>query len=148
MSSKRISITSASAVPDTGAPNSYTGPQRMSSHRPLGPSKILALWSFYLSICTTNWARTTSGQLFVTRFVAFSSFSKHRDLLTGICSKVVKLLDERDIQLTSADLARFRWEEQKADGGSEIVTTRITIWVLVGRSRAGQSHRRRRIRIL
>lgn len=44
-------------------------------------------------------------------------------------SKVVKLLDNRKIQLTSVDLARFRWEEQNTDGDSETFTSRVTIWV-------------------
>jgi len=57
------------------------------------------------------------------------TFSKRSILRTDIRSKVVKLLDNHEIQHTSVDLARFRWDEQNPDGGSETVTTRVTIWV-------------------
>lgn len=43
--------------------------------------------------------------------------------------KVVELLDNRRILLTSVDLARFRWEEQNTDGHSETFTSRVTIWI-------------------
>ena len=59
----------------------------------------------------------------------FATFSKRITLRTDIRSKVVRLLDNRDIQLTSVDLVRFRWDEQNTDGGRETVTSRITIWV-------------------
>jgi hypothetical protein len=47
------------------------------------------------------------------------TFSKRSILRTDIRSKVVKLLDNREIQHTSVDLARFRWDEQNTGGGSE-----------------------------
>ncbi|KAF8273832.1 hypothetical protein EI94DRAFT_1769038 [Lactarius quietus] len=39
------------------------------------------------------------------------------NLWAAIRDEVVKLLDKREIRLTSIDLARFRWEEQNANGG-------------------------------
>ena len=57
------------------------------------------------------------------------TFSKHRILRTDIRSKVVKLLDNREIHHTSVDLARLRWDEQNTDGDRETVTSRVTIWV-------------------
>lgn len=51
------------------------------------------------------------------------------NLWATIREKVVKLLNNREIQHTSVDLARFRWDEQNTDGGIETVTSRITIWV-------------------
>lgn len=51
------------------------------------------------------------------------------DLWHSIRSEVVGLLDQRNIKLSSVDLARFRWEEQNADVGSKIFTTPVTIWV-------------------
>ena len=54
---------------------------------------------------------------------------KCSNLRTDIRSKVVGLLDQRNIKLSSVDLARFRWEKQNADVGSEIITTPVTIWV-------------------
>jgi hypothetical protein len=59
----------------------------------------------------------------------FVTFSKCSILRTDICSKVVNLLDNRKIEHTSVDLARFRWDEQNKDGGRETVTSRVTIWV-------------------
>ena len=59
----------------------------------------------------------------------FVTFSKRSILRADIRSKVVKLLDNREIRHTSVDLARFRWDEQNADGGGETVTSRVTIWV-------------------
>ena len=50
-------------------------------------------------------------------------------LWTDIYSKVVKFLDNREIQHTSIDLVRFRWEEQNSDGDRETVTSHVTIWV-------------------
>ncbi|CAE6507643.1 unnamed protein product [Rhizoctonia solani] len=53
-----------------------------------------------------------------------------QDNLWGtIRNEVVKLLDMREIQLTSVDLVRFRWEKQKADGHSEMVISPVTIWI-------------------
>jgi hypothetical protein len=95
----------------------------MSLRRLLGQSTTLALWSFLASTTTINWARITFGQLFVRRFV---TFLKRSILRTDIRSKVVKLLDNREIQHTSVDLARFRWDEQN---GGETVTSCVTIWV-------------------
>ncbi|KAJ7200234.1 hypothetical protein B0H12DRAFT_1244484 [Mycena haematopus] len=51
------------------------------------------------------------------------------NLWATIREGVVKLLDNRNIQQTSVDLVRFRWEEQNSDGDSETVTSRVTIWV-------------------
>lgn len=45
------------------------------------------------------------------------TFLKRSILRTDIRSKVVKLLENREIQHTSVDLARFRWDEQNTDGG-------------------------------
>jgi hypothetical protein len=57
------------------------------------------------------------------------TFSKRSILWTDIREKVVKLLDNREIRHTSVDLVRFRWDEQNTDGGSETVTSHVTIWV-------------------
>ncbi|KAI0049139.1 hypothetical protein FA95DRAFT_1538795 [Auriscalpium vulgare] len=51
------------------------------------------------------------------------------NLWATIREETVKLLDNRKIQFTSVDLARFRWEEQNTGGGRETVTSRVTIWV-------------------
>ncbi|CUA69287.1 hypothetical protein RSOLAG22IIIB_08413 [Rhizoctonia solani] len=51
------------------------------------------------------------------------------DLWDAIRGEVVKLLDARDIQFTSVDLARFRWEESNKGGSSETVITPVTIWI-------------------
>ncbi|KAG9006378.1 hypothetical protein FRB94_000842 [Tulasnella sp. JGI-2019a] len=51
------------------------------------------------------------------------------NLWATIHKEVVKLLDNRKIQLTSVDLARFRWDEQNTDGDRETFTSRVTIWV-------------------
>jgi hypothetical protein len=59
----------------------------------------------------------------------FVTFSKCSILRTDIRSKAVKFLDNREIQQTSVDLVRFRWEEHNSDGDRETVTSRVTIWV-------------------
>ncbi|CAE6532659.1 unnamed protein product [Rhizoctonia solani] len=51
------------------------------------------------------------------------------DLWDAIRGEVVKLLDARDIQFTSVDLARFRWEESNKGGSSKTVITPVTIWI-------------------
>jgi hypothetical protein len=94
------------------------------------------------------------GLLFFRRFV---TFSKRSNLRTDIRAKVVGLLDRRNIQHSSVDLARFSWvkenegvEENEGDEGDEdededdediedvdievapygtVVTTPVTIWV-------------------
>jgi hypothetical protein len=53
----------------------------------------------------------------------------HSILRTDTRSKTVKLLDQRNIQHSSVELARFRWDEQNDDGGRKSVTSRITIWI-------------------
>src|SRR6266576_439872 len=113
-------ITSVSAATDTRAPSSSSGRLRMSLCRPLDQSTILESCSFSASTITTNWVRTSFGQLFVRRLVTFSTRSILR---TDIRPKVVELLDNREIQHTSVDLARFRWDEQNTDGGRETVTS-------------------------
>ena len=84
---------------------------------------------------TTNLGRMICGLLFVLRFV---TFSKRSNLQTNICSKVVKLLDQRNILHSSVDLVRFSWVEEsggdedintKATPTKPVVTTPITIWV-------------------
>ena len=72
------------------------------------------------------------------------AFSKHSNLWTDFRSKVVELLDQRNIQHSSVDLVRFSWveenEEDEDDEGIEdvdieiapyrtVVTTPVTIWV-------------------
>ena len=57
--------------------------------------------------------------------------SKCSILQTDICSKVVKFLNNREIQHTFIDLVCFRWEEQNSDGDRETVTSHVTIWVRV-----------------
>ena len=117
----------------------------MSSQLPRGQSKILVSCSFGQSTSTTNLARTICGLLFVLRFVTFSKCS---NLRTDIRSKVVKLLDQRNIQHSSVDLVRFSWVEENQDDGDDedigdvnikvnikvapygtVVTTPVTIWV-------------------
>jgi hypothetical protein len=118
----------------------------MSSQRPRGQSKILVSCSFGQSTSTTNLARTICGLLFVLRFV---TFSKRSNLRTDIRSKVVKLLNQRNIQHSSVDLVRFSWTEDEDiedDGGNgddediedvdikvapygTVVITPVTIWV-------------------
>ncbi|KAG9079917.1 hypothetical protein FRC06_007320 [Ceratobasidium sp. 370] len=51
------------------------------------------------------------------------------NLWATIRGEVVKLLDNRGIQHTSVDLARFRWDEENTDGSRKTVTSRVTIWV-------------------
>ena len=57
------------------------------------------------------------------------TFSKRSDLRTDIRSKTVGILDHLQIQLTSVDLVRFRWEEMTEDGRGKTVTSRATIWI-------------------
>ena len=72
------------------------------------------------------------------------TFSKRSNLRTDIRSKVVELLDQRNIQHLSVDLVRFsRVEENEVDDADEdtedvdikvapygkVVTTPVTIWV-------------------
>jgi hypothetical protein len=92
-------------------------------------------------------ARTICGLIFVLRFV---TFLKRSNLRTDIRSKVVELLDQRNIQHSSVDLVRFSWvednevdedtEDDKDDEDTEdvdikvapygtVVTTPVTIWV-------------------
>jgi hypothetical protein len=78
---------------------------------------------------------------------------KHGNLQTDICSKIVELLDCRNIQFSSVDLVRFSWVEEKEDVEEDedveenedvediegaditvapygsIITTPITIWI-------------------
>ncbi|KAI0041415.1 hypothetical protein FA95DRAFT_1501512 [Auriscalpium vulgare] len=51
------------------------------------------------------------------------------NLWATIREAAVELLDNRKVQFTSVDLARFRWEEQNTVSGRETVTSRVTIWV-------------------
>lgn len=78
------------------------------------------------------------------------TFSKRRNLRANIRSKIVKLLDQRNIQHSSVDLVRFSWveenddddENENGDDDDEIedvdikvvpygtfITTPVTIWV-------------------
>src|SRR6267142_3714882 len=119
----------------------------MSSQRPRGQSKILVSCGFGQSTSTTNLARTICGLIFVLRFV---TFSKHSNLRTDIRSKVVELLDQRNIQHSSVDLVRFSWVEENEDAEENeddeddediedvdikvapygtVITTPVTIWV-------------------
>jgi hypothetical protein len=122
----------------------------MSSQHPQGQSKNLVTCSFDQSTSTTYLVRTICGLLFVLRF---TTFSKCNNLHTDICSKAVKLLDQRNIQHSSIDLVRFSWvddeegnEDDEDDGGDgddsniedsniklspygTVVTTPVTIWV-------------------
>ena len=82
----------------------------MSLQHPRG--QTLVSYSFGQSMSTTNLTRTTCGLLFVLRFMVSL---KRRDLWTDIRSKVVELLDQRNIQLSSVDLVRFSWVEEKED---------------------------------
>ena len=112
----------------------------MSSHR-----KLLVPCSSSQSTGTNNLARTICGLQFVLRYVTFSKCSNLRR------SKVVELLDERNIQHSPVDLVRFSWtEENRDDEGDEddgedsedggdieieiapyrtVITTPVTIWV-------------------
>jgi hypothetical protein len=77
------------------------------------------------------------------------TFSKHSNL-TDICSKVVQLLDQKEIKHSSVDIIHFSWieeneenEDNGGDGDDEdtedvdikvalyrtVVTTPVTIWV-------------------
>jgi hypothetical protein len=122
----------------------------MSSQHPQGQSKNLVTCSFNQSTSTTYSARMFCGLLFVLRFVTFSKCS---NLWTDIHSKVVKLLDQQNVQHSSIDLVRFSWveddkenEDNEDDGGDgddsdiedsdiklslyrTVVTTPVTIWV-------------------
>ncbi|KAG8779107.1 hypothetical protein FRC12_024637 [Ceratobasidium sp. 428] len=51
------------------------------------------------------------------------------NLWVMIRDETVRLLDDRQIDHTSVDLARFRWEEQTEDGRSKTVTSAVTIWI-------------------
>jgi len=67
------------------------------------------------------------------------TFSKHSNCLrTDIRSKVVELIDQRNIQHSSVDLVRFSWIEDNEDDEDvdikvvpygTVVTTLVTIWV-------------------
>ena len=85
------------------------------------------------------------------------TFSKCSNLRTDIRSKIVELLDERNIQHSSVDLIRFSWTEENRDDGEDeddgednedgwedekggdieikiapymtVITTPVTIWV-------------------
>jgi hypothetical protein len=88
-----------------------------------GQSKILVSCSFCQSTNTQNLVRTIYGLLFVLRFV---TTSKRCNLWTDIRSKVVELLDRRNIQHSSINLVRFSWvednkgiEENEGDGGDK-----------------------------
>ena len=108
----------------------------MSLQRPRG--KILISCGFGQSTNTTNLARTICGLLFVLRFV---TFLKRSNLRTDIRSKVVELLDQRNIQHSFVDLVRFSWVEENKDYEDDedidikvspyetVVTTPVTIWV-------------------
>lgn len=61
--------------------------------------------------------------------IRFVIFSKRSILQTDIRSKVVELLEIRQILFTSVDLVRFGWDEQDADGGIKTVISRVTIWI-------------------
>lgn len=71
---------------------------------------------------------------------------KHSNVQTDTRSKIVELLDQRNIQHSSVDLVRFRWVEDAVDEENEVdenyedvdvrisryetvVTTPVTIWV-------------------
>ena len=98
----------------------------------------------------------TYGTLSAPRFVV--TFSKRTNLRTDICFKVVQLLCEQNIKLSSVDLARFCWfddedenvdtsedEDDREDLGNEetmevdineeiapygkLITTPVTIWI-------------------
>ena len=85
----------------------------MFSQRPRVQSKIFVSCCFGQSTSTTSLAGTICGLLFVPRFVTFSNRSNLG--LTGICAKVVGLLDQRSIQHSSVDLVRFSWVEENED---------------------------------
>ena len=119
----------------------------MPSQRPQGQSKMLVSRGFCQSTSTTNLSRTVCGLLFVLRFVTL----KHSNPLTDTHSKVVELLDQRNIQHLSIDLVRFSWVEENEDVEEEddnnkddediedidpevatygtVVATPVTIWV-------------------
>jgi hypothetical protein len=92
-------------------------------------------------------AKTICGLPFVLRFV---TFLKRSNLRTDICSKVIELLDQQNIQHSSVDLVHFSWVEENEDLLSSssssddediedvdikvalygtVVTTPVTIWV-------------------
>lgn len=122
----------------------------MSSQHPQGQSQNLVICSFDQSMSTTNIVRATCGLLFILRFV---TFSKHSNLRTEIHSKLVKLLDQQNLQHLSIDLVHFSWvmddkedEDNKdyRDDGEDsdiedsniklspyrtVITTPVTIWV-------------------
>ena len=107
----------------------------MFSQRPQGQSKILISCGFGQSMSTTNLARMICGLPFVLRFV---TFSKRSNLRIDIRSKVVELLDQRNIQHSSVDLVCVSWVEEdeededidiKVAPNGTVVTTPVTIWV-------------------
>ncbi|KZP21618.1 hypothetical protein FIBSPDRAFT_891079 [Athelia psychrophila] len=51
------------------------------------------------------------------------------NLWATIHKEIVELLGNQEIQLTSVDLARFRWDKQNTDGDRETFTSRVMIWV-------------------
>jgi hypothetical protein len=59
------------------------------------------------------------------------TFSKCDNLRTDVCSKVVELLDQQNIQHSSIDLVRFSWVEENYNVAPyrTVVTTPVTIWV-------------------
>ena len=56
--------------------------------------------------------RVFCGTLFAVMCVAFSFFS---DFLTKICCKIVALLKERNIKISSVDFVRFTWVNKRPD---------------------------------
>ncbi|KAI0091513.1 hypothetical protein BDY19DRAFT_983828 [Irpex rosettiformis] len=55
------------------------------------------------------------------------------NLWATIRQETVKILDYKQIKLTSVDLVCFRWEWRNEDGSREPVTSRVTIWIGVRR---------------
>ena len=53
-----------------------------------------------------------SGTRFATGCVAFSL---RNNFLTNVCSKVVELLNQKNIKVSSVDFVRFTWLNKKAD---------------------------------
>jgi hypothetical protein len=48
---------------------------------------------------------------------------------TNVRSKTVKILNNKQIQFSSVDLARFSWNEATEDGRGKVVFSRVTIWI-------------------
>ncbi|KAH8930748.1 hypothetical protein BT69DRAFT_1327670 [Atractiella rhizophila] len=68
------------------------------------------------------------------RKIQLLSMHKHAKLQTNnlwatVRKETVGILDQRQVQLTSVDLARFCWKEDTADGRSKTVFSRVTIWI-------------------